>query len=53
MPLAYQGFSSKDGKQFQMKPPTRLNMSAYWPLTRDPNSAVLDGTIDKVAAKEG
>jgi hypothetical protein len=41
MPLAYQGFAAKDGKEFQMKPPAKLNMDAYWPLTRDPGAAVL------------
>ncbi len=52
MPLAYQGFGSKDGKQFQMKPPAKLNMDAYWPLTRDPSSAVLEDSAEKVAAKQ-
>jgi hypothetical protein len=52
MPLAYQGFAAKDGTQFQMKPPTKLNMDAYWPLTRDPGAVVLENTADKVVVKQ-
>lgn len=52
MPLAYQGLGSGD-KLFKLKPPQKLNMDAYWPLTSDPNKAVLEGSTDKVAAKEG
>jgi hypothetical protein len=51
VPLAYQGFAAKDGKQFDMKPPARLNMDAYWPLTRDPGAAVLENSTDKVVSK--
>uniref|UniRef100_UPI003783CB48 hypothetical protein n=1 Tax=Prosthecobacter sp. TaxID=1965333 RepID=UPI003783CB48 len=47
MPLAYQGFGAKDGKQFEMKPPAKLNMEAYWPLTRDPASAVTENVVLK------
>ncbi|WP_395715577.1 hypothetical protein [Prosthecobacter sp.] len=53
MPLAYQGFAAKDGKQFEMKPPLKLNMDAYWPLTRDPGAAVLEDSTGKVVSKEG
>ncbi len=51
MPLAYQGFASKDGKGFSMKPPAQLNMNAYWPLTRDPDAAVLENSTGKVVSK--
>ncbi len=37
LPLAYQGFN-KDDHQIDMKPPTKLNMEAYWPLTSDPGN---------------
>jgi len=53
MPLAYQGFGDNEGKSYQMKPPEKLNMDAYWPLTRDPTSSVLEGSAGKVAAQEG
>ena len=51
MPLSYTGFVTKDGKQFQMNPPAKLNMDAYWPLTRDPGAAILEGTT-KVVSKQ-
>lgn len=35
VPLAYKGFKSKAG-EIEMKPPEKLNMDAYWPITRDP-----------------
>jgi len=35
VPLAYQGFNSKVGA-ITMAPPEKLNMDAYWPITRDP-----------------
>ncbi len=53
MPLAYQGFATKAGEQFKMAPPVKLNMDAYWPLTRDPGAAVLESTADKVVSKQG
>lgn len=38
LPLAYQGFK-KDESQIDMKPPAKLNMDAYWPLTSDPGNS--------------
>lgn len=52
MPLAYQGLGGNE-KPFKLKPPQKLNMDAFWPLTRDPNKAVLEGSAVKVAAQEG
>ena len=47
MPLAYQGFGAKDGKPLEMKPPEKLNMEAYWPLTRDPASGSTENVVLK------
>lgn len=48
VPLAYQGFNSKEGGDFAMKPPAKLNMDAYWPLTSDPGA----GDTEKVVLQE-
>lgn len=45
MPLAYEGFG-KEGGTFKMKPPAKLNMDAYWPLTSDP------GETEKVVLQD-
>lgn len=41
MPLAYSGFT-KTAQNLRMSPPEKLNMDAYWPVTRDVGS-VADG----------
>lgn len=48
MPLTYSGLNSRDGKPTKMQPPKLLNMSAYWPVSRDPEAAA-----EKVAAQSG
>ena len=37
MPLAYSGFT-KTAQNLRMSPPEKLNMDAYWPVTRDVGS---------------
>ena len=39
MPLAYTSFT-KTSVAIKMSPPELLNMEAYWPVTRDPGSAM-------------
>jgi hypothetical protein len=46
MPLTYAGLNTKEGKPAVMSPPEKLNMEAYWPISREP---VDSG--EKVAAK--
>jgi hypothetical protein len=37
MPITYQGISvNKESKSWKMNPPEKLNMEAYWPISRDP-----------------
>jgi len=35
VPLAYTGFVSKNAGTLVLTPPDRLNLDAYWPITRD------------------
>lgn len=48
MPITYGGLSSREGKPVKMTPPERLNMEAYWPVSRDPEIAA-----EKVAVQSG
>jgi hypothetical protein len=53
VPLAYQGFISKVGA-IAMTPPDKLNMDAYWPITRDPGliaESVPGASVQQVTAK--
>ncbi|MBL9133611.1 MAG: hypothetical protein JNG86_20545 [Verrucomicrobiaceae bacterium] len=47
MPITYDGLAGKEGKAFKMAPPEKLNMEAFWPISRDPESA------EKVAVQGG
>ncbi|MBE7495246.1 MAG: hypothetical protein HS117_09885 [Verrucomicrobiaceae bacterium] len=46
MPLTYEGLAGKEGKSFKMTPPEKLNMQAYWPISREPDA-------EKVAVQGG
>jgi hypothetical protein len=40
IPLAYTDFTKSASTALKMTPPERLNMDAYWPVTRDTGSAM-------------
>lgn len=43
VPLAYQAKAASGEATVNLAPPERLNMEAYWPITRDPGSAMAMG----------
>ena len=44
VPITYQGIQASEGAGIKMSPPDKLNMDAYWPITKDP------GLNERVAA---
>lgn len=40
IPLAYNDFTKAASKDFKMTPPERLNMDAFWPVTRDTGASM-------------
>ncbi|MCW0220445.1 MAG: hypothetical protein OJI67_19110 [Prosthecobacter sp.] len=55
VPLAYQALAKAGEEVLALTPPERLNMEAYWPITRDPGSEFAmsnKDSVDVVAAKQ-
>lgn len=50
IPLAYSGFT-KTATTLKMNPPDKLNMDAYWPVTRDAGSAMAAEKAASAAAE--